>query len=358
MGIHPGTIDEFSKEEADGWPYPPSWFDRFAAWLEKLPGPSALYFIALGIGLMLILFSLAEVGTSNEELFANPARIFLALIIPYMLAAAYYLDIRAGRAIEKLRPTLNFSEVSLEQMKYRITTLPASPALLASLIMVLVVHLPLLFGLNYLGFTPDLRDPGQLAVFLVGLIFWWVFGFGLYHTVHQLRAVRQIYTEYVDVNLYRVRALHALSTVTSMTSIGIIVAASVALAVLPSIALRPIGLVVIATSVFLAVITFGWPLWGVHRLMVEEKERMDIECSKRYESLLIEWHLKVDSRKLDGSGDLHSAIQSALAEKGEISKIPTWPWAPGTLRGWIAALFLPLAVWMLQWLIERVLRGG
>jgi hypothetical protein len=92
--------------------------------------------------------------------------------------------------------------------------------------------------------------------------------------------------------------------------------------------------------------------------MIEEKERMDLECSERYESLLMEWHSKVDNRKLEGGSDLYSAIQSVLAEKGEIRKIPTWPWTPGTLRGWIAALFLPLAVWMLQWLIERFLLGG
>ena len=268
------------------------------------------------------------------------------------------MDISAGKAIEKLQPTLQFSEVPLEQMKYRITTLPARPALFASLTMVLAVNVPLLLGFDYLGFTPDPQNATQIAVFLVGIVFWWVFGFTVYHTVHQLRVVSQIYTEYVDINLYRYSALYALSTVTSTTSISIIVAASVAVAVLPSIALRPIGIVVIATAFVLAIITFGWPLWGIHRIMIAEKERMDLECSERYESLLTEWHSKVDSRKLDGSSDLYSAIQSVLAEKGEINKIPTWPWSPGTLRGWIAALFLPLGIWMLQWLIERFLLGG
>ena len=131
-----------------------------------------------------------------------------------------------------------------------------------------------------------------------------------------------------------------------------------ALVVVPSIALRPIGIAVLAVSTMLAVVTFLWPLWGVHRIMIEEKERMDLECSERYESLLMEWHSKLDSRKLEGSDDLYSAIRSVIAEKEEIRKIPTWPWSPGTLRGWIAALFLPLAVWILQWLIERFLLGG
>jgi hypothetical protein len=92
--------------------------------------------------------------------------------------------------------------------------------------------------------------------------------------------------------------------------------------------------------------------------MIDEKERMGIECSKRYEALMSDWHLKVDSREFDGSGVLHNAIRSLVVEKDEIQKVPTWPWPPGMLRGWIASLFLPVVVWVLQWLVERLLLGG
>lgn len=350
--------DQGPKNQNEEWQYSPSWFDRLSAWLEELPGPYALYYGAIGIILLLILFAAAEPGTDVDAVINDTAKIYLALIIPYIFGVAHFLDTTAGKAIEKLRPTLLLSEVSLEQMQYQISTLPARPALLVSLAAIMVVHVPMLFAYDDLGIVPDPRIASQLALLLVGIVFWWAFGFGTYHTVHQLRVVSRIYTEYVDVNLYRFSALYALSTVTSITSIGIMVAVSVAVAALPSVVLQPIGIVVIGISVFLAGITFAWPLWGIHRIMIEEKERMDLECSERYESLLIEWHLRVDNRKLDGSSDLYSAIQSVLAEKGEISKIPTWPWSPGTLRGWVAALFLPLIVWMLQWFIERFLLGG
>jgi hypothetical protein len=347
-----------SSEQREAWRYSPSWYDRLSAWLENLPGPTALYYIGLGVALILILFGLTGPESTGGDRITDRMKLYLALIIPYVLASAHLLDTSAVRAIEKLRPALRLNEVSIEQMQYRIATLPARPALLASLVSIAAVHAPLLFGYDYLGIAPDPRIASQLAFFLIGILFWWVFGFAAYHTIHQLRAVSQIYSEHVNINLYRFSALYTLSTVTSITSIGILLAVSVAVALLPSIALQPIGLVVIGISLILAVITFAWPLWGVHRIMVEEKERMDLECSERYELLLKEWHSKVDSRKLDGSSDLYSAIQSVLAERDEIGKIPTWPWTPGTLRGWIAALFLPLAVWMLQWLIERFLLGG
>ena len=75
MGISSGTINESSEEQIEDWPYSPSWFDRLTSWLEKRPGPSALYYIALAIGLLMILFGAAELGSSNDEFFTDPIKI-------------------------------------------------------------------------------------------------------------------------------------------------------------------------------------------------------------------------------------------------------------------------------------------
>jgi hypothetical protein len=340
MSLSAELANQTPGDQIKEWRYSPSWFDRFSAWLEGLPGPYPMYYIGLGLVILLFLFGAAGLEGNVNGPVTNSMRIYIAFIIPYLLGSAHVLDHTAGKAIEKLSPSLRREGVSLEQLKHQITTLPARPALIASLTAVVVIHVPLLFSVDYIGIDPNPRDPSLLALFFVGVLFWWAFGLSVYHTVHQLRVVNRIYTEQVDVNLYRLGALYALSTVTVVTSIGIVVAVSMAIAVVPTIALQPIGIVVIG------------------RIMIEEKERMEIECSKRYEFLLKDWHSKVDSRELDGSGELHSAIKSLLVEKDEIHKIPTWPWTPGTLRGWMASLFLPLAVWMLQWLIERFLLGG
>lgn len=31
-------------------PYPPSWFDRFTTWVDRLPGPAWGFYVVLGIG--------------------------------------------------------------------------------------------------------------------------------------------------------------------------------------------------------------------------------------------------------------------------------------------------------------------
>jgi hypothetical protein len=358
MSLRTELVSRTPGDQIKEWRYSKSWFDRFTAWLEGLPGPYPLYYLGLGIGILLILYGTSALEGNVSGPITNPMRLYITMIIPYVLGLAHVLDYTAGKAVEKLKPSLRSDGLSLEQMKYQITTLPARQALLSSLAMVVVIHVPMLFSMDYIGIEPDLGDVSQTAFLIVSVVYWWVVGFGVYHTIHQLRVVNRIYTENVDVNLYRSGSLYALSTVTAITSIGILVSISLAIAIVPTIVVQPIGVVVIGIAICLAGITFAWPLWGVHRIMAEEKERMETECSRRYESLLEDWHLKVDSRELDGSKDLHSAIQSLIVEKDEIRKIPTWPWTPGIFRGWMASLFLPLAVWMLQWLIERILLGG
>ncbi len=37
----------------------------------------------------------------------------------------------------------------------------------------------------------------------------------------------------------------------------------------------------------------------------------------------------------------------------EYARIPTWPWEPGALRGLVAALLLPVVIWLIQFFLGR-----
>jgi hypothetical protein len=52
---------------------------------------------------------------------------------------------------------------------------------------------------------------------------------------------------------------------------------------------------------------------------------------------------------------INSLLASLLNEERYIRTIPTWPWEPGALRGLLTALFLPLALFAAQRLIEQFL---
>jgi len=52
---------------------------------------------------------------------------------------------------------------------------------------------------------------------------------------------------------------------------------------------------------------------------------------------------------------LNKALASLEIEAGALRRIQTWPWDPGAVRGLVAALLLPIVVWLLQLLLGRVL---
>jgi hypothetical protein len=49
-------------------------------------------------------------------------------------------------------------------------------------------------------------------------------------------------------------------------------------------------------------------------------------------------------------------VDALQAESAELAKVATWPWAPGTLRNLMGAVLLPMALWMIQYGLQKVLR--
>jgi hypothetical protein len=63
----------------------------------------------------------------------------------------------------------------------------------------------------------------------------------------------------------------------------------------------------------------------------------------------------MDAQELEGIADLRTAMSCLEVEHDTLARIPTWPWQPGTLRGLFAAVLFPLMVWIIQWILQRVL---
>jgi len=52
---------------------------------------------------------------------------------------------------------------------------------------------------------------------------------------------------------------------------------------------------------------------------------------------------------------LHKVLGALQAETSDLTKVPTWPWAPGTLRNLIGAVLLPMVLWLTQYGLQRLL---
>jgi hypothetical protein len=53
--------------------------------------------------------------------------------------------------------------------------------------------------------------------------------------------------------------------------------------------------------------------------------------------------------------DMNKALASLETERNLLTRIPTWAWQPEALRGLVVALVLPLVLWLVQALLQRLL---
>jgi magnesium-transporting ATPase (P-type) len=185
---------------------------------------------------------------------------------------------------------------------------------------------------------------------------WLVFGTFIYHAIHQLRLINHIYSKHTRIDLFQSKPLYAFSNITAFTAGSLAMISYGWLVVNPFISLNdPYVFISLLVILVLAIITFIWPQLGLHRLQVAEKERLKDVAYQRFESTTADLHRKLNEGELEDMEDLNYAISSLEIELNILRGIPTWPWEPETISVLITALALPLGLWILQFILVRVL---
>jgi len=337
-------------------PYAPSWIDLLAGRVVRWPGPSWLYYGSVGVLILSIQAGLlwAEGASPLDGL--GLSQVYLVAAAAYLLSLIHYLDERAGVALEAMRPALQAGEAELRRLRYRLTTLPALPAMLASLVALAFVILSEAAGEPYRLKSLETFPISAYALRTVYLICWMFFGAFLYHTLHQLRVINHIFTSHARVDLFRVQPLYALSNLAALTAGSLAIVSYGWLLVNPWIdRADPLVLLPMGFLLLCAAVTFVWPQIGVHRLQVAEKERLEDEAIQRFKVAVGELHRKIDAQELDGIMDLNMAMASLEMELKAIRKAPTWPWDPDVVRLLVTALALPLGLWLVELILQRTL---
>jgi hypothetical protein len=240
-------------------------------------------------------------------------------------------------------------------LRYRLTTLPPLPTLLASAISAITVvliteSLGAPAGFNALADYPFSSG----LIYATYVIVWWVWGAFVYHTIHQLRLINHIYTQHTRVNLFRTRLLYAFSSTTAVTAVSLTIPTYAWLAINRSVR-DPIAMGITLPITALALVAFFWPQLGARRLLAQEKWHKLDELSLRFEALIDELRQRVDSRNLEEIDDLKKLIAALEIEETALKSVSTWPWQPETLRYLMTALLLPLALWLVQYFLQRLL---
>jgi len=341
--------------------YAPSWVDRLTGWVARQPRPRWFYYLGIGV----VLFSLQIAVFWSEGAYPVgvflPAHALLATMIPLYLALLHYLDDKAGAALAVLRPALRVNEGGeYSGLRHQLTTLPARPTLLASL-----VGVPLVLLLN----RSELVEKPSSFVALAGspisttltlciyMIVWWVVGAFIYHTVHQLRVIHLIYTRYTRVDLARMKPLYAFSALTAITAVALTASTYVWLAVNAGMLADRVALLITLPITALALVAFAWPLLGVHRLLVEEQHRRLDEVAQLFKTVTAELHRRLAEGEFEEMDDLGKALANLETERQMLRRTATWPWESETVRLLVTALALPLGLRFAEFVLQRILRS-
>jgi hypothetical protein len=355
------NADTQKQENLSGEPaYPPSWYDKFSGWVNRLPGPSwvaYLVFVLLLTGGGAIIQLLDD--PSQPVVF--PSAIILEFFqIAYILSLVDFLDKRAESALEVFRSILNGDEAQYLGLKTRLTTLPARPVAIVTLSVLVFFTI---FGIWFFS-SPSSdatlvsattwiypKTPSGGYFFLIDTLLWVFNGVFIYHTIHQLKTIDYAYTQCAEINLFRQTELYAFSTVSASTAIGLSLSSPVWMIIDPGLFSTTVSIL----FAILAIIIFVTPIVGVHNLLKDQKDALTKNISLKAEALILDLLSRIEDQNLIDIETYEGTLSSLEKADSRIEGISTWPWKTETVRQFIAALFLPVSIWMIQFYLNQLL---
>jgi len=351
-----GISLETSKPKDDL--YAPGWVDRFTDWVAGLAIPSWAFYLLVWLALFCL-----ETGVNWYSGVYPPGEFFayhlvLTGLVVYGFAAAHYLDNVADHALKTFRPALKGDDEDFARLEYKLTTMPMRLSILAS---VVGLCLGALFAVTLGGARTAsmIKLTASTATTVLNIvlvvIIWAAMGAYVFRTARQLYLVSRIYTTSAHIDLFRRAPLYAFSGLTARTALSFAIIPYAGIISRPEIVENTNIIWVAITFTLISLLIFVGPLLGVHRLMEAEKRRLLDENGQKMEIAVAETHRRLDAQDLSGMDNLKFALDNLFTEQTVISKISTWPWQGGTVSVLATALFLPVILWVIERVLERVL---
>lgn len=116
-----------------------------------------------------------------------------------------------------------------------------------------------------------------------------------------------------------------------------------------------LSLVWYGAAVLIAMAAFVLPLRGMHDLVMAEKRRLEAETGRRITITLNQIHAAVDAGDGEAIGARNGALSTLIAQRDLVARVPTWPWSTGSLTGFVSAILLPIALFLIQRVLTQIL---
>jgi hypothetical protein len=348
------NVQEGYIEKGVPTPYKPSWINRsihFVAGL-KVPSP-AFYFIG-----WIAFYTILTLLRWNDQVYPAGSLDISDLVMAatgiFFIALVQYLDQWAGKKLRLFRNSMAATEQEFDTLVYQLSTLPAGPTLLASLI-------TLGFGASTFLLSPDsygflnlnfssLSGGLQLINFLFS---WFVFGALSYHAYRQLRLGSQALSKYIPINLFNLDPIYAFAGLTLRTALGWLIMAYAWALTTPHLFGNVIIIGTILFMQFVAILTFVLPLLNAHTRIVNKKDEFLHEIGGRLEVIIDKMSKSTDALEKEDLIQLRETLTTLTMAEDRLRKLPTWPWRAGTANSLVSAILIPNAIWFFQIILER-----
>jgi hypothetical protein len=333
-------------------PYAPSWIDRLIDLINRLPFPNWIFYLGLYVLAVVLIHlavwndGLADWGHLDAYWILSGVWTVISLIF------IHHLERVAGKALDRFSPVVIDKPREFAELRYRMTNMPARPVLTMSLVMGLGIF-SLLIWVPDFGYA-GAKSPLSIAFAVIPLVFSWSFApVLLYYGARLLISVRAAYQLVDSIDVYHQQPLYAFSALTYQASLFwlLVINLSLVNALLIQNANTSealVNFVVAAPMAVVALLTFLLPLTGMHRRLTDEKQRLIEEHGVHVSATQRDLYEALTRRDYATVQSLDQSILVLGRVKEEIHTIPTWPWRPGTLRNFLTAVFVPMALWAMQ----------
>lgn len=345
--------EERSDTQGAEMPFPPSWIDRFIAWVDRLPGTAWIYYSLSVLALALLANAIFWVDGSMEVGTFDRVNTISAIFIFYWIALYQYLTQVGSRSLKTFRPLLEVDETECARIEYELGTLPRCQGWLAILVGLGFSALSILGDpAPYGEISPRTALPYVLDIPVTGFMVATFYGL-IIRSIRQLRMVDKLHSRAAKINLLKLEPAHAFSTLTARTGIGVILLLVFAYAVAPEEFNTLLDIILFLLTILIAIAIFVMPLLGMRDRLDKEKECALHQASDMLQVAIDSLHGKVEERGFDDVAGMENAINALIREREMLKKIPTWPWDPRTIRSFGSAMLLPIAIWLVTRLLER-----
>jgi hypothetical protein len=357
------TVPSSATENGDR-PFEPSWIDLLIDRIEHFPGPPWLAYLL--IFLASILINTAAYWLDGSVQFGTfvISRIAEVPLLISLLPLIHYLNNVAETALSEFRPIMEVTDVQYSSLRFQFSTLPSrlgwlSLAIGLPLAAMSVITSPALWQLSESSslFMVVYRSIIAAGIFVFTTTF-------LFHTIHQLRMVDRLQRMPSKISLFQTSPIYALSSLTARTGLAYAMLCYYMVFLYyglkmfgPQPAFSFVDLFTAGLVLLASVASFIIPLLGMHDRLVVEKARALYEANKRIELVIAKLHEQVDSSTSGDADIVNKNLSSLLLESETLSKMSTWPWKPETLRGLVGAITLPVVVWLITTVLDRILLG-